>query len=112
MIRYGVLDKAVTVYLQGDLHEMIPVEYYRQVMKLAIQMNNNGKHWDMQQSAAILVFLAFSNGHLKPNHLTPSGLDALDFAEKLVQDNDLLDKSASHNQNVEADRVVLKLVGW
>lgn len=111
MIRYGALDEAVTVYTQGDVHEAIPVEYYRQVMKLAIQMNNNGKHWDMQQSAAVLVYLAFSNGYLKPSQLTSSGLSSLDHAEKLLQDNDLLDRDVSFGHDSHAEKVVLKLLG-
>ena len=100
MIRYGELDQAITVYTRGVVHETIPIEYYRHVIKLAIKMNNNGKQWDMQQSAAILLHLAFSDGHLKPNHLTASGLDALDFAEKLLHDNGMVTEQVDNTSTV------------
>ncbi len=86
MIRYGELDKALAVYTQGDEREKIPVEYYRKVIKIAIKVSNNGKQWDMQQSAAVLLYLAFSDGFLQPSQLTSSGLNALDYAEMLLQD--------------------------
>ena len=89
MIRYGELDQAITIYTQGSVDEMIPPGYYRQVIKLAIKMNNDGKQWDMQQSAAILLYLAFSDGHLQPSQLTSDGLAALDYAEKLLLDNEM-----------------------
>lgn len=89
MIRYGELDQAITIYTQGSVDEMIPPEYYRQVIKLAILMNNDGKQWDMQQSAAILLYLAFNDGHLQPSQLTSNGLEALDYAEKLLLDNEM-----------------------
>jgi len=86
MIRYGELDQAITVYARAGVEESIPAEYYRRVIKLAITMNNAGKQWDMQQSAAILLYLAFRDGHLQPSQLTSSGLNALDYAEMLLQD--------------------------
>ena len=89
MIRYGELDQAIAVYTRGDVHESIPAEYYRRVMKIAIKMNNEGKHWDMQQSAAILLYLAFSDDHLQPSQLSADGLKALDYAEKLMLDNEM-----------------------
>lgn len=89
MIRYGELDQAITIYTQGSVDETIPPEYYRQVIKLAIRMNNDGKQWDMQQSAAILLYLAFSDGHLQPSQLTSDGLASLDYAEKLLLDNEM-----------------------
>lgn len=87
MIRYGELDQAITVYTRIVVHEKIPVYYYRQVIKLAIMMNNAGRQWDMQQSAIILLYLAFNDGHLQPSQLTPVGLKTLDYAEKLMQSN-------------------------
>lgn len=89
MIRYGELDQAITAYTRADAHERIPVEYYRRVIKIAISMNNAGKQWDMQQSAAVLLYLAFSEGHLQPSQLTTSGLNALDYAEMLMQVNEI-----------------------
>ncbi|MCK4706131.1 MAG: hypothetical protein KAT90_11665 [Gammaproteobacteria bacterium] len=87
MIRYGELDQAITVYTRVDVHEIIPAEYYRRVMKIAIKMNNEGKHWDMQQSAAILLYLAFTDEHLQPSQLSAEGLEVLDYAEKLMLDD-------------------------
>jgi hypothetical protein len=58
-------------------------------MKTAIQMQNDGKHWDMQQSAAVLLYYAFNDGHLHPSQLTTDGLDALTFAEKLLHKPDI-----------------------
>lgn len=86
MIRYGELDQAIAVYTCKESHDAIPVEYYRRVIKTAIKMHNNGQHWDMQQSAVVLLYFAFNDGHLHPSQLTASGLEALDFAEKLLQD--------------------------
>lgn len=87
MIRYGELDQAITVYTRGVVHEKIPIYYYRQVIKLAITMNNAGKQWDMQQSAIILLYLAFNDGYLQPNQLTITGLKVMDHAEKLMLSN-------------------------
>ena len=53
-------------------------------MKTAIQMQNDGKHWDIQQSAAVLLYYAFNDEHLHPSQLTSEGLDALTFAESLL----------------------------
>ena len=86
MIRYGALDQALAVYTRNDEREKIPVEYYRKVIKKAIEINNKGKQWDIQQSAAVLLYLAFSDGHLQPSQLTSNGLNALDYAEMLLQD--------------------------
>ena len=105
MIRYGELDQAITVYTRADAHEIIPVEYYRRVIKIAISMNNAGKQWDMQQSAAVLLYLAFSDGHLQPSQLTTSGLNALDYAEMLVQVNEI-----STDPVIDTSTVSLKLV--
>lgn len=105
MIRYGELDQAVTVYTRGTVHETIPVEYYRRALKIAIMMSNNGKHWDIQQSAAVMVYFAFSDGHLHPSQLTISGLEALDYAEKLLQDSGL-----NIEQLDESSKASLKLV--
>ena len=105
MIRYGELDQAITVYTRADAHETIPVEYYRRVIKIAISMNNAGKQWDMQQSAAVLLYLAFSEGHLQPSQLTTSGLNALDYAEMLMQVNEI-----STDPVIDTSNVSLKLV--
>lgn len=88
MVRYGEIDQAITVYIRGGVHETIPVDYYRRAIKTAIKMHNDGKQWDMQQSAAVLLYFAFCDGHLHPSQLTGSGLEALDHAERLLQDSD------------------------
>lgn len=106
MIRYGELDQEIAFYIQGDVHETIPVEYYRRVMKIAIKMNNDGKHWDMYQSAIVLIYLAFNDGHLQPSQLTAGGLGALDHAEKL-----LLDYGMSTEQVDNSTVVSFKSVG-
>jgi hypothetical protein len=86
MIRYGELDQAIAVYICKEVHDTIPVAHYRRAVKTAIKMHNNGQHWDMQQSAAVLLYFAFNDGHLHPSQLTVSGLEALDFAEKILQE--------------------------
>ena len=58
-------------------------------MKTAIQMQNDGKHWDIQQSAAVLLYYVFNDEHLHPSQLTSEGLDALTFAEKLLHKPDI-----------------------
>ncbi len=100
MIRYGELDQAILVYTKDNAHETIPIEYYRQVIKLAVKMNNDGKQWDMQQSAAILVFLAYSDDHLLSTQLTGCGLDSLDYAEKLLHDNKLSIEQVNNISNI------------
>ena len=69
-------------------------------------MNNDGKHFDIQQSAAILVYLAFNEGHLQPNDLTSGGLNALDYAEKLLMDNGI-----STVQLNNANKTPFKVIG-
>jgi hypothetical protein len=94
MVKYGELDRAISVYTCSAVHGNIPVEYYRQVIKIAIRMQNDGRHWDMQQAAAVLVYMAFHGGHLHPSQLTASGLKALDHADKLLQENKALSDMA------------------
>ena len=106
MIRYGELDQEITVYTRHKVHETIPIEYHRQVMKLAIAMNNDGKHWDMHQSAIVLLYLAFGDGHLQPSQLTAGGLKALEHAEKL-----LLDHGVGADEIDDTGKIFLKCVG-
>ncbi len=81
MVRYGELDRALATFVCVDTQDVIPAEYYRRVIKIAIQANNDGKQWDMHQAAAVLLFFVFSDGLLAPNQLTAEGLKALDHAE-------------------------------
>lgn len=85
MVKYGELDKALTTYVSVDTQDAIPVEYYRRVIKAAIKVNNDGKQWDMQQAAAVLLYFAFNDGLLSPSQLTAEGLKALDYAEMFLE---------------------------
>jgi len=105
MVKYGELDRAMSVYTCVAAHEIIPVEYYRRVIKIAIKMHNDGKHWDMQQAAAVLVYIAFHGDHLHPSQLTASGLKALDYADKLLQENKVIAELAE-----EMSRQPLKII--
>lgn len=84
MIKYGELHRALLRYTNGDIHEEIPVDYYRRVMKAWLRANNQGLSWDVQQVASILLYLAFNEDVLKPEQLNASGLKTLDSAEKFL----------------------------
>ena len=62
MVKYGELDQALSPYICADTHDVIPVEYYRRVIKTAIKVNSEGKQWDMQQAAAVLLYFVFNDG--------------------------------------------------
>ncbi len=94
MVKYGDLDEALSVYIRGDTHETIPIEYYRRVIKAAIKANNDGKQWDMHQAAAVLLYFAFNDGLLAPSQLTAGGLRALDHAEAFLQETKKITESA------------------
>jgi len=85
MIKYGELHQALARYTKTDIHEDIPVDYYRRVIKAWFRANNKGLSWDVQQSAAILVYLAFNEGVIHPSQLNTDGLEVLDWAEKFLQ---------------------------
>jgi hypothetical protein len=85
MIKYGELHQALARYTKSDIHEDIPVDYYRRVIKAWFRANNKGLSWDVQQAAVILVYLAFNEGNLHPSQLNTDGLNALDWAEKFLQ---------------------------
>ena len=84
MIKYGELHQALAHYTAIDIHEDIPVDYYRRVMKAWIKANNEGFNWDMQQAASILLYLAFNEGFVQPSQLNAEGLKTLDWAEKFL----------------------------
>ncbi len=90
MVKYGELDQALSVYLRSNTHDDIPVEYYRRVIKATIQANNDGKQWDMQQAAAVLLYFVFNDGLLAPSQLTAGGLRALDHAETFLQQTKII----------------------
>jgi hypothetical protein len=85
MVKYGELDKALATHVCIDTHDAFPVDYYRRVIKTAIKMNNDGKQWDVQQAAAVLLYYVFNDGLLSPSQLTAEGLKALDYAEMLLE---------------------------
>ena len=85
MIKYGELHEALARYTKVENHEDIPVDYYRRVIKAWFKANNKGLSWDVQQSAAILVYLAFNEGAIKPSQLNSDGLKALEWAEKFLE---------------------------
>jgi hypothetical protein len=85
MIKYGELHQALAIYTKTDIHEDIPVDYYRRVIKAWFRANNKGLSWDVQQAASILIYLAFNEGALHPSQLNTDGLKALDWAEKFLQ---------------------------
>jgi len=90
MVKYGELDRALSVYLRDDTYDAIPAEYYRRVMKAAIQASNDGKQWDMHQAAAVLLYFVFNDGLLAPSQLTAGGLKALDHAEAFLQRTEII----------------------
>ena len=85
MIKYGELDNALLAYTNGDIHDKIPVDYYRRVIKATIRANNEGISWDIQQAAAILLFLATREGTLNHSHLNEAGIQSLELAERLLE---------------------------
>ena len=88
MIKYGELDEALLRYTKGDVHEDIPVDYYRRVIKAWFRANNNGINWDVQQAASILLYLAIRENSIDHSQLNADGVKSLEWAEKLLeQDN-------------------------
>jgi len=101
MVKYGELDQALAPYICADTHDVIPVEYYRRVIKTAIKVNNDGKQWDMKQAAAVLLYFVFNDGLLSPSQLTADGLKALDYAEMFLEVSqttiDLVEEMSRHS---------------
>ncbi len=102
MVKYGELEHALSVYIQGDIHDTIPVEYHRRVIKAAIQANNDGKQWDMHQAAAVLLYFVFNDGLLAPSQLTAGGLRALDHAEAFLQQTEIISYPDEHKNHRSA----------
>lgn len=84
MIKYGELHQALARYTCHDIHENIPIVYYRRVIKACFRANNKGLNWDIQQAASILLYLAFNDGFIQPSQLNANGLETLDWAEKFL----------------------------
>jgi len=85
MIKYGELNRALARYTKADIHEDIHINFYRRIVKAWFRANNRGLSWDVQQSASILLYLAFNEGDLNPSQLNTEGLKALDWGEKFLQ---------------------------
>ncbi|HEB81251.1 MAG TPA: hypothetical protein ENJ11_00145 [Gammaproteobacteria bacterium] len=84
MVKYGELNQALARYTNGNIHENIPVDYYRRIMKAWFRANNKGLNWDVQQAAAVLLYIAFNEGAVHPSQLNAEGLGILDWAEKFL----------------------------
>jgi hypothetical protein len=84
MIKYGELNRALLLYTSRDIHESIPIECYRRIMKAWFRANNSGMHWDVQQAAAVLLYIAFNEDFIRPSQLNADGLSILDWAEKFL----------------------------
>ena len=85
MIRYGELHKALSAYTRQDIHEDIPIDYYRRVIKACLRASNNNLAWDVQQAACILLYIAFNDGQLQPSQLNAEGLRVLDWSERFIE---------------------------
>ncbi len=85
MIKYGELHKALSTFTHEDIHEDIPIGYYRRVIRACLRANISGLDWDVQQAASILLYLAFNEGHLQPSQLNTEGLKTLDWAEIFLE---------------------------
>lgn len=85
MVKYGELHHALLAYTYTDIHNDIPVDYFRRVMKAWFRANNAGLNWDVNQAASILLYLAFNEGQLNPSQLNSNGLKTLDWAEKFLE---------------------------
>ena len=89
MIRYGDLIQALRAYTHRDISNEISDENYRVVIKLAIRKNRMDQQWDIQHLAVVLLYIAFNDGQLHPSQLNRKGLDALDWAERLIAEDEI-----------------------
>jgi hypothetical protein len=96
MIKYGELHQALARYTNTDIHEDIPLDCSRRVVKAWYTANNKGLSWDVQQAATILLYIAFSEGVIHPGQLNTDGLKALDWADKFLTQ---IKTSAIENEN-------------
>jgi hypothetical protein len=89
MIRYGELIQALRDYTHTDVSNEISDENYRVVIKLAIRKNRMDQQWDLRHICAVLLYIAFNEGQLHPSQLNSKGLEALDWAEQLIENNEI-----------------------
>jgi hypothetical protein len=85
MIKYGELHRALSSYTREDIHEDIPVDYYRRVMRASLRASNHNLAWDVKQASSVLLYLAFNEGHIHPSQLNEDGLKILDWAEHFLE---------------------------
>jgi len=102
VVKYGELEHALSVYVNTDTHDTIPVQYFRLVIKTAIKASNEGKQWDMHQAAAVLLYYVFNDGLLAPSQLTAGGLRALDHAEAFLQETKMITASIDNVHRLSA----------
>jgi hypothetical protein len=84
MIKYGELHQALARYTNTDIHEDIPLDYSRRVVKAWYTANNKGLSWDVQQAATVLLYIAFNEGVIHSGQINTDGLKALEWAEKFL----------------------------
>jgi hypothetical protein len=99
MIKYGELSEALLCYTHGDIHDEIPVDYYRRIIKAWLRVNNNEMNWDVQQAASILLYLAVREGSIDHSQLNEDGVKSLYWAEKLLEQDKM-------NENHEVIRAL------
>jgi hypothetical protein len=85
MIKYGELHQALGQYTNTDIHEDIPLDCSRRVVKAWYSANNKGLNWDVQQAATVLLYIAFNEGVIHRKQLNSEGLIALELAEKFLR---------------------------
>ena len=90
MIRYGELIQALRSYTHMDISNEISDEHYRLAIKLAIRKNRLEQQWGLSHITAVLLYIAFNAGQLHPSQLTSEGLQILDWAELLIEENKML----------------------
>lgn len=89
MIKYGELNEALLAYTNGDIHNEIPVDYYRRVIKACIRAYNDGISWDIQQSATIVLYLAIREKAIDISQLNQAGISSLEWAEKFLEQDEI-----------------------
>ncbi len=90
MIRYGELIQALNAYTHRDISHEISDAHYRLVITLAIRKNRQRQQWNVLHLCAILLYITFNDGQLRPSQLTYDGLQILDWGEVLVEENSAL----------------------
>lgn len=90
MIKYSELIETLGEFTHTDVHELIPDDFYRAVIRLAIRKSKEEQAWDIHHVAAVLLYVAFNHDKLHPSQLNASGLRALDWAELLIENENVM----------------------